>query len=260
MRFFAASAIALLYATSTLAVPWIGKVPPPYTPLKTAKAASTLSISDNVYRTDRVNYEVHMGPKPFQSWIQQTLDFAYVKPLFDQVQKMIKKPLTSRGEAHITLITPPEYDQVLKPAGITMDDLNKLAVKMWIQKAEFKVKCLGRARVPLKYPTEADEVYFIVVESDDLLKIREEIQKMYISRGGEPSLFAAHAFWPHVTLGYTFRDMFLGDGVWKDTNACWADLRVYQNWNKPRNAHASNSVESEEEEEEEKEDDDEEEE
>jgi len=234
MRFLAASTIALLYAASTLAAPWIGKVPPPYKPLQASRAKHVFSISDSVYRTDRVKYEVHMGPQPFQSWVQQTIDFSYIKPVFDQIQRTDQRQLTTRSEAHITLITPPEYDQVLKPAGVTMDDLNRLAVKMGIQKAEFKIKCLGRARVALNHPGQQEEVYFIVVDSPDLIRIRQEIQKMYLKKGGEPSLFDAEAFWPHITVGFTARDMFMNDGVWKDTNSCWADVHAFSDWNRPR--------------------------
>jgi 2'-5' RNA ligase len=230
MRFLAASTIALLAAASALAAPWIGNVPPPYRPLQATKSAYRLKLSTNFYRSDLVKFQSNSGPKPFQSWLQQTLDYTYVKPLFDQIQAIVKKPLKNRGEAHITVVTPPEFDQVLKPVGITMDDINRLANKLWIQRAEFKVKCVGRARTRLNnYENgDVDEVYFIVVESEDLLKIREEIQKMYISKGGEPALFAARAFWPHVTVGFTTRDMFLQDGVWKDTNACWADVALFR--------------------------------
>lgn len=244
MRFFAASAVALLYVASTLAAPWIGKVPPPYKPLQaSAKSAYRLKLSSNVYRTDMVNFVSNMGNSPFQSWLQQTIDYTWIKPLFDQVQAIVKKPLKNRGEAHITLVTPPEYDQVLKPAGVTMTDINKLAVKMWIQRAEFKIKCLGRARAHLNnnYQGDADEVYFLIVESEDMLKIREEIQKLYISKGGEPSLFAANAFWPHITIGFTARDMFLSDGVWKATNACWADIQTFKDNKKPRNPYKTAS-------------------
>jgi len=246
MRFLAASALALLYVASTLAVPWIGKVPPPYKPLQaSAMSANRFKLSSNVYRTDMVNFVANMGPNPFQSWLQQTIDYTWLKPVFDQVQAIVKKPLKNRGEAHITVVTPPEYDQVLKPAGVTMTDINKLAVKMWIQRAEFKVKCLGRARTHLNYQGDMDEVYFVLVESEDLFKIREEIQKLYISKGGEPALFAARAFWPHITLGFTTRDMFMTDGVWKDTNACWGDVQVFRDNKKPRNPYKLESHEEE---------------
>jgi len=223
----AASTIALLYAASTLAAPWIGKVPPPYQPLQKSRLSARFDLSNNVYRTDLVKFQSFSGANPFQSWLQQTLDYKYVKPLFEKVQAAIKKPLKNRGEAHITVITPPEFDLVLKPVGITMDDINKIASRLWIQKAEFTAKCIGRARINLNYQTDKDEAYFVVVESQDLLKIREEIEKLYVSKGGEASLFDARAFWPHVTLGFTARDMFSNDGVWKGLNACWAGLNVY---------------------------------
>jgi len=240
----AASTIALLYAASTLATPWIGKVPPPYKPLTWTKTATRFTLSNQIYRTDLVKFESFIGPKPFQTWLQQTLDYSLVKPLFEQVQAHIRKPLKNRAEAHITVITPPEFDQVLKPAGVTMEEINKIA-KPWIQKAEFTVKCLGRARINLNYQAEKDDAYFVVVDSLDLLRIREEIEKLFITKGGEPSLFDANAFWPHMTLGFTTRDMFSGDGVWKGQNACWADVKMINGRERSPRRNNKNSIDDE---------------
>jgi len=56
--------------------------------------------------------------------------------------------------------------------------------------------------------------------------IRREIQKLYVKKGGVGALFEAEAFWPHVTVGFTYRDMFLEDGVFKGHNSCFGRVEM----------------------------------
>jgi len=134
--------------------------------------------------------------------------------------------LLTRKEAHITVINPQEFGDVLGPAGVTPDEINAIAEKHHIQSSKFKVLCLGRSHVTIK--DGPDTVYFLVASSPDLVKIRQAIQRVYLRKGGEPSLFEAEAFWPHITVGFTIRDVFLlpDDHVFKGTNTCVRPVHV----------------------------------
>jgi len=103
--------------------------------------------------------------------------------------------------------------------------IEKIANHYKIQSAEFTPLCLGRSRVTIK--EGKDEVYFVVVKSPRLVQVRKAIEKLYLHKGGEPSLFQAEAFWPHVTVGFTIRDVFLiPDGVYKGLNTCILPVKL----------------------------------
>jgi len=213
----------LLCATLTLANPIDGTVPAPYVPLKASAeyAWPTFELQRPALRTDDVEFESHSGPHPFQSYLVQTLDFTHVKPFYTALQARLDFPIQSRGEAHITVITPPEFDNVLSKVGITMDDIDRIARRMDIQNVKIEPVCVGKAKKALDGRKQADTVFFIVMNAPELVDIRREIQKLYVRRGGEGALFEAELFWPHVTVGFTYRDMFLEDGVFKGHNSCF---------------------------------------
>jgi hypothetical protein len=128
--------------------------------------------------------------------------------------------LKNRGEAHITVITPMEY-QILKEK-IQMPEINYQAQLGKIQQARFKPLCVGRGRMQIDGQPES--TYFIVVESTDLLKLREKISEVYISRGGDSAKFKPEIYYPHITLGFTKRDLHIEEGIYKDISSCIESL------------------------------------
>lgn len=112
-------------------------------------------------------------------------DFQYVKPVFDLVNST-QVPLLNRGDAHVTVISPPEFG-VLSAAGITIDQVNKIATDLHIQSSNVQVVCLGKEDVKLAGVEKI--VYQIIVKSTDLVKIREQIFKLYVKQGGNTALF-----------------------------------------------------------------------
>jgi hypothetical protein len=181
-------------------------------------------LSKKAADPSKIPFEPKVGAKPFTNYLQQTLDFSLFKPLFDAVNKTVSVPLQSRGEAHITVITPPEFDGILSKAGVTMQEINDIALKHRIQELEYKPRCVGRDKLTLK--EGKDEVYNVVVSAPKLEAIREDVFDVYVAKGGEPSLFDPKAFWPHITLGFNIRDAFPEDGVYKGVNSCWAKLNL----------------------------------
>jgi len=189
-------------------------------------APPTFTLLRPALTTANVPFQSHSGTQPFQSYLVQTIDFQFVKPLYDQIQQTLPYPIQTRGEAHITVVTPPEFDKVLSPVGITMADIDRIALKHRIQNTKMTPKCIGSARTRLDGHPNLDEVYFVVMDAPHLLPIRKDIQKLFLSKGGSGALFEAEAFWPHVTVGFTYRDMFIEDGVFKGMNSCIAKVTV----------------------------------
>lgn len=170
-------------------------------------------------------------PAPFIShvdstdgyWLGRNVNYLAVKAIYQQLQKRLPAlQLKTRGDAHITVITPPEYKNILKPY-LTPKEIDQIAKQMNIQASEFTPVCLGRGQ-KLETNGKAMQTYFIVVKSLALLKLRQKIYEEYVAKGGVPSRFDPQHFTPHITVGFTNRDLFESDGVYKQANACISKL------------------------------------
>lgn len=117
------------------------------------------------------------------------------------------------GEAHVTVITPVEYWQVLRPY-LTIEEINQIAQAQHIQSALVTLLGMGRGQLEINGKTE--ETYFVIVKSPELLKVRKAVYKEFICRGGNAEDFDPAAFYPHITVAYTLRDLHIQDGVKKD--------------------------------------------
>lgn len=155
-------------------------------------------------------------PETHPNYLAMRLESAPIAQLRQELEKKEKVHLKDRGEAHVTVITPPEFEILKK--NLSMEEINKIAALGKIQEADLKVRCLGRGQTADKLQT-----YFLVLESKALLKIRAEIEKAWKKNGGRGDFKAEH-FYPHVTLGFTHRDLHEQDGVIKDERSCISEV------------------------------------
>ncbi|OMJ18736.1 hypothetical protein AYI70_g5178 [Smittium culicis] len=198
-------------------------------------------LSKDIYKADKLEFIKHEGDEAFGKYLAMNIPYQPVKNLFDAVNKTIgNDKLNNPGsEAHITIITPPEYEFVLKKAGVTIEEVNDIAQRAKIQKAKFEAFCLGRScveesalrdRGSSSRFSDSDRLctYFIVVKdtNKDLLRIRKRIFDLYVSKGGERSWFDPKAFWPHITIGFDIRDFHIQDGIFKGSNSCMSRLKL----------------------------------
>ncbi|KAG0261511.1 hypothetical protein BG011_000975 [Mortierella polycephala] len=182
-------------------------------------------MNKKVLQTSKVPFIPHSGTDLFSNWVGLNVDFKYVKPVFDLVSStpsLGNGTLISRGEAHVTIILPTEYDQILKPAGVTIQELNAMASrKNRLQRSRIRLECLGRVQVVTKSDGEFQQSLQIILKDyKDLIRYRKEVFKLYVKKGGNPALFAPDNFQPHITIGFKNRDIFIEDGVYKGKNAC----------------------------------------
>jgi 2'-5' RNA ligase len=120
--------------------------------------------------------------------------------------------LKSRGEAHITVLTPPEFGVIGRL--VPMNELDALAKSSNLQRATITAKCLGVGK------KQNDQAVFLVVESVQLMAYRTAVATAFVARGGSASAFNPGSFHPHVTVGFTKRDLHESDGVIKSTASC----------------------------------------
>ncbi|MCU0428114.1 MAG: 2'-5' RNA ligase family protein [Candidatus Kapabacteria bacterium] len=165
---------------------------------------------------------VHTGNGAFDNYLAMNLPYPPAEALWKSLEKQFGTTLKNRGEAHITVISPPEFSNVLGKV-LTIQEINDIALTMKIQNARFTPVCLGRAQVVLD--GKAEQTYYVVVRSDDLLAIRRAIFEKFCAKGGEISLWDPHHFYPHITIGYTKQDLHEeGNGVRKGVNSCFCEI------------------------------------
>ncbi|KAJ2163183.1 hypothetical protein GGF46_000113 [Coemansia sp. RSA 552] len=194
--------------------------------------APTYILRTGALNSAQVPFSNHSDSRPLGSYLQQTLDFAPFRDLFDRLNTS-NGALQTRGEAHVTVISPPEFDKVLKPAGVTIKEIEDIARQADIQRARLAPVCLGRFSGPLPDPTTAADngtfTLFSLVVADpfnDLLRIRRQVSRLYREKGGQGALFQPERFWPHVTIGFDRRDLFVEDGIFKGANYCYAPVHI----------------------------------
>jgi 2'-5' RNA ligase len=174
-------------------------------------ALSNLDLSKGVYSTSKLSHGSSGG------YLAMAVPFAPVEEVFDALGKNVNVKLKNRGEAHITVVTPTEFQGALK-GKISLTVANQIADQMNLQDSTFKVECLGSGKVTSS--SKNLEAYFLVVSSPDLVDIRKQIAK----KAGNPIGFDPEDYRPHITVGFTERDLHVEDCVYKDLSSCVADL------------------------------------
>ncbi|KAL1934476.1 hypothetical protein VTP01DRAFT_6658 [Rhizomucor pusillus] len=188
-----------------------------HTPLGLPYTEPPIAISNKIQNARPVPF------KPNDGWLGMNLDYKYVEPLAKELNSTSDVPLQTRGEAHITVVTPPEFN-VLKEAGITLDELNAIALDMDIQSLSFVLICLGREKV-----TKDGKDYIVyqgIVDAPSLTNIRNAIFRRYASKGGNTALFDPQNYKPHFTIAYNVGDLFESDHVSKGYNVCYRPFKI----------------------------------
>lgn len=153
------------------------------------------------------------------TWLAMNVDPLPTEQIKIQLSSISGKELKNRGEAHITLITPPEYE-ILK-SHLLMNEINLIALKMDIQSSKWKPLCVGYGQHP---QNSNSFVYFTIVDAPSLVEIRREVQRVFVQKGGNPLSFDPGHFYPHITIGFSESDIYEQDGLIKDQKTCLLDL------------------------------------
>lgn len=178
-------------------------------------ARGSLPVSDSLFVP--MTFIEHVGPGPFQSYLAMNIHYPPVDDIRRDLETRSGLTLQTRGEAHVTVITPVEYDKVLG-AKLPIARINEIAREADIQRMTFDPLCIGQGRKTLDGKEES--TFFIVVNSPDLLALRRRIHEAFVLAGGDAKAFDPAAFYPHITVGFTKRDLHAEDGVTKNREAC----------------------------------------
>ncbi len=178
-------------------------------------AAAEIQMKNREVSSDSDSKADH---KSYLSWDLPYAPFEKMRISLEQAQK---RTLLNRGEAHITVITPPEFKKMQKK--ISMKEIHRIAEKMNMEQTPYTPVCIGKS--VLHNSGNNMETYYVVVDAENLFNIRKAVHELFIKKGGNDSDFSPEKFYPHVTLGFTHRDLHFEDGVIKDASSCVYTLR-----------------------------------
>lgn len=152
-------------------------------------------------------------PPAFKNYISLNLTYTTYFEKLQKLEKMLHHPLKNRGEAHITLITPPEYSHLrLRLSDAEIHQQAELFLK---SEPQFNEVCIGSGESLIDQKKEA--TYYVVVESSDFIKFRKKLAQLSQLPVTE---FNPDLFYSHITLGFTSRDLHFEDGVIKNKQSC----------------------------------------
>ena len=146
----------------------------------------------------------HINPDAFYgTYLIQNVSYEPVLKIKNAIEKIKNIQLISRGEAHITILTPPEFNKIKESyPDFSMEQIESL-YKDKIQNMSWKNLGIG-VQKGQNHKGEYSEVYYLVVHSKDLRELRYKIQKDFdISN----EVFNPELQDFHVTIGFTNSDL-----------------------------------------------------
>ena len=182
------------------------------------RPVGTYAVSSEIFTTSLVANPNVVDP----SYISVGLPFAPANLLKQQIERSTGLTLIDRGEAHITVLTPPEMQVLTKK--LSKEKIVDLIGADELQTETFNAICLGRGRI--SNGDKKIDTYFVVTASKSLVERRNRVEQAFIAAGGSVTQFSAKHYFPHITLGYTDRDLHESDGIIKDKHSCVAPLQI----------------------------------
>lgn len=189
------------------------------------RVSPNVDVSQTVFYTDPAVFdkvEFVDNSKSPAAYLAMNVSFAPMNEMRLFLEKKEKVTLKHRGEAHITVISPPEYEKLRKY--ISMALINEVASLNRIQETPFETICLARG--VKKEDKKTLSTYYVVVEAPELVALRNKVASIFRSHGGSSDDFNAEDFYPHITIGFTDRDLHASDGIIKSKSSCLIEMQL----------------------------------
>ncbi len=172
--------------------------------------SSALRINPEVLATHKLDWTAK------SNYVEMKVPYEPIAQLKLEVEKREGVTLQSRGEAHVTVLTPPEMTALR--TRLSLEQINGFMEKSNLQKIPIQLNCLGRSQI--KQGERRLTTYYVVIQAPGLLKVREKLRQQFVAAGGDRQAFVVERIHPHITVGYTERDLYPDDGVIKDSRSC----------------------------------------
>jgi 2'-5' RNA ligase len=184
------------------------------------KSSAMYQVDAGIMNTLTINSPNDIGLKG--GYVSMAIPATGIKSLKSQIEASTGLSLHDRGEAHITVVTPPEF-AVLR-VKLSPQEIFRLLGAEAIQSEKFELVCVGAGKKHQGSVTK--ENFFVVVTSPGILQRRARLAQAFYAAGGVPAAFSAEHFYPHITIGFTHSDLYEEDGVIKDKRSCIGPITV----------------------------------
>lgn len=164
----------------------------------------------------------HQGEETYSNYLSKDVLLEPINNLRHQLESHYNISLKHRGEAHITVLTPPEFD-ILKPF-ISISEIDSISRSMQIERSSFIIDAIGKSS---KLIDDREFItFYLIIESEALMNIRREIFNYSVKKGFKLSTFKPSNWEPHITIGYIGRDLYKSDGVNKSISSKIFDIKI----------------------------------
>ena len=189
----------------------------------TYKRTQKSQILQKIYKP--VSFISHNNPiQKYGTYLARNISFEPISQIRRHIEVQRNLKLKHRGEAHITILTPPEYNQIREwNPTISMNSINRLVGPV-VQYLHFNILGIGSVK-GLNTDNERSEVFFLVIRSRGLRAIR----KLIAAEWSIPTkVFNPMQQDFHITIGFTVSDLFSRTGfeIKKDMSSIQLDLRL----------------------------------
>lgn len=175
-----------------------------------SQASTVLRIDPEVLATHKLDWTAK------SNYVEMKIPYEPIAQVKKEVESREGVTLQSRGEAHITVVTPPEMT-VLRTR-LSLEQINGFMEKANLQKIPVQLNCLGRGQI--KQGDRRLATYYVLVQAPGILQVREKLRQLFVGAGGDRQAFQPERIRLHITVGYTERDLHPEDGVIKDSRTC----------------------------------------
>ncbi len=179
---------------------------------------SSAAIVLSAHAFDGAKLGPALDPVKPRTYVSVDLEYAAFKSLRQNLEKKIGLKLANRGEAHVTVVTPPEFQKLVTK--LDSKEIETLvSANLDLEQGSMKPICIGQGIL------RDDQTWYVVIEMESARHARQRLSDAFVKAGGTLDDFRADEFHPHVTLGFDKRDLHLQDGVVKNASSCKFRLR-----------------------------------
>lgn len=146
-------------------------------------------ISSDLYQTYNIPYA-----KEARS-VEMTVPEAPVSRFVEDLRSNQGEEFQTRKPFTIPVVSPSEMEKLLTQ--MKKEEIDDIAKSLYLQNSRFNVKCLGQKEI------NNHDDFFLVLESEDLTRVRLEILEVFRLRGGDLKDFVATDYTPIIPLNET---------------------------------------------------------
>lgn len=184
--------------------------------------STPLTLSSNIYHSPKLvcGYSQHTQCH----YLALQLPFEPINILRQQLENQLKRPLKHRQEAHITVLSPTEYQAI--QSQISINDLYTIIQPLEYAESWFEVICLGRSKAQLDN-FEAD-TFYLVIQSLLLTQLRQQIFLAIKKKDEKENTFHPFNYYPHITVGFSHQDLHPENHfITKDKRNCFLSVNIF---------------------------------